>query len=239
MGKEPFNGFPRECPVFYEQLSENNDKTWFESHKSEYEKWVLHPARDFIFEIGKKLKLEVPHLIADARINRSLFKIHRDVRFSKDKKPFKTHLGIWFWEGEGKRMDCSGFYFHIEPKLFLVAAGIHLMPQEFLPEFRNSLVHEKYGIEIRSIVDHLKKDGYSVGESHYKKVPRGFSPCHVNSDLLLHNSLTASYWQDTLPEYLYSEEIISLCLEHYRKMLPLHFWMRDMAERAKASFNKK
>jgi len=147
---QDFKGFPKESIRFFEQLTLNNDKIWFEKHKEEYNQLVLLPARQFIFEMGNVLKKSIPGIIADARVNRSIFKIHRDVRFSKDKSPFKIHLGVWFWEGHGKRMECSGFYFHVEPKLFLLGAGVHLLPQEFLLEFRNSLI--QLNIKILSIL---------------------------------------------------------------------------------------
>jgi len=107
-----FKGFPKEFITFFENLKQNNSKDWFEKHRKDYEELVLHPAREFVEEMGKKLRRIAPAIHAIPKINQSLFKISRDVRFSKDKSPYKTTMGICFGEGSRKRMECSGFYFH-------------------------------------------------------------------------------------------------------------------------------
>ena len=107
-----FSGFPREYFSFFNQLKKNNSKEWFEKHRGDYDEFVLHPAREFVIEMGKKLRKIAPGVNAIPKVNQSLFKINRDVRFSKDKSPYKTYMGIWLWEGDRKRMECSGFYLH-------------------------------------------------------------------------------------------------------------------------------
>jgi len=107
-----FNGFPRQYFTFFNQLKKNNTREWFEEHRGDYDEFVLDPAREFVIAMGEKLRKIAPAVNAIPKINQSLFKINRDVRFSKDKSPYKTNMGIWFWEGRGKRMESSGFYFH-------------------------------------------------------------------------------------------------------------------------------
>ena len=104
-----FKGFPEECVEFYRDLSKNNNKVWFKEHKNDFEEYVIKPARDFVFEMGERLQIIAPGINADSRFNRSLFRINRDIRFSRDKTPYKTHLAVWFWGGSGKRMESSGF----------------------------------------------------------------------------------------------------------------------------------
>ena len=103
-----FSGFPRQYFTFFNQLKKNNTRDWFEKHRSDYDEFVLHPAREFVTEMGKKLRQIAPGVNAIPKINQSLFKINRDVRFSKDKSPYKTYMGIWLWEGNRKRMESSG-----------------------------------------------------------------------------------------------------------------------------------
>ena len=107
-----FNGFPRQYFTFFNQLQKNNSKEWFEKHREDYNEFVMHPAREFVAAMGNKLRKIAPEVKAIPKINQSLFKINRDVRFSKDKSPYKTYMGIWLWEGDRKRMECSGFYLH-------------------------------------------------------------------------------------------------------------------------------
>ena len=92
-----FSGFPRQYFTFFNQLKKNNTRDWFEKHRSDYDEFVLHPAREFVIEMGNKLRKIAPGVNAIPKINQSLFKINRDVRFSKDKSPYKTYMGIWLW----------------------------------------------------------------------------------------------------------------------------------------------
>ena len=115
-----FKGFPGEYFTFFDKLKKNNSKKWFEEHREEYDEFVMHPAREYIVVMGEKLRKIAPEVNAIPKINKSLFKINRDVRFSKDKSPYKTYMGIWLWEGAGKRMESSGFYLHVEDKKVLI-----------------------------------------------------------------------------------------------------------------------
>ena len=113
MGKESkgakiaFDGFPKKGVEFLRQLSEHNDREWFSQHKDEYNEYLLAPARDFVTALGERLRKISPGIIADPRTDRSIFRINRDTRFAKDKSPYKTHLGIFFWEGNLQKMECA------------------------------------------------------------------------------------------------------------------------------------
>src|SRR3970282_3008545 len=109
------NIFPFEAIKFLSKLKRNNNKDWFESHRDEFNNSVLEPAQEFVVVLGELLRTFVPGIIAIPKTDKSIFRLHRDVRFSKDKAPYKTNLGILFWEGDRKKMDCPGFYFHAEP----------------------------------------------------------------------------------------------------------------------------
>lgn len=223
-----FKGFPKETVDFLEDLSINNNKPWFEEHKKEYEKNVVKPSKDFVVAMGKLLKEIVPAIHADPRTNKSLFRIYRDTRFSKDKSPYKTHLGIFFWEGERKKMECSGFYFHIEPGKLFLGGGIHTFPKDLLEEYRKAVITD-YGNELVEIISDLETKGYSIGKKHYKRVPRGFDKDHENAELLLHNGMSV-YLELPIPEELFSEEILDFCIEKFTDMLPLHQWLVKISE---------
>ncbi|UCE66631.1 MAG: DUF2461 domain-containing protein [Candidatus Zixiibacteriota bacterium] len=226
-----FTGFPIECIEFFKGLEKNNDKRWFEQHKEEYEKYVQMPSRYFVVDLGKKLEKIAPNIIADPRVNRSLFKIHRDTRFSPDKRPFKTNLGIWLWEGELKRMECSGFYFHFEGDKIIIAAGLYMFPKEHLAEYRDSVVHDRYGAELVKAIKNITKDKhYKIGGKSLKKVPRGLDPEHPNAEWLLYGGIFASIAMK-IPKEFYSSKLIDLCYQHFKAMLPLHRWVVAMVER--------
>jgi uncharacterized protein (TIGR02453 family) len=104
-----FEGFPRETLRFFEGLRANNTKEWFEAHRKDYEDHVKGPSGAFVIAMGAKLKEISPAIKAIPKVNQSLFRVNRDTRFSADKSPYKTNLGIWFWEGEKNGWSARGF----------------------------------------------------------------------------------------------------------------------------------
>lgn len=219
-----FEGFPKELVVFFNDLAKNNTKLWFNEHKRNYEQFVKKPCIDFVNAMGEKLETIVPGIHAIPKINQSLFKIHRDVRFSNDKRPFKTNMGLWFWEGVARRMECSGFYFHLEGNELMFGAGIYMFPKHLLENYREAVIHRKLGPELPDIIENLTGQGYNIGRKHYKKTPRGFDKTHANADLLLFNGLYSGVSM-SIPDAFYSSDIVDLAFKHYHNMIPLHDWL--------------
>lgn len=224
-----FAGFPRECVGFYTELASNNNREWFAEHKSQFDKFVTAPARDFVSEMGKLLKSGISSgIVADPRPDKSIFRYYRDTRFSKDKSSFKTHLGIFFWEGNRAKMECPGFYFHLEPPQLMVAAGIHCFSKPLLQAYRDAVVDPKSGDQLAKAVKAvLKKNDYEVGGIHYKKVPRGYDPNHKNSALLLHDGLYAAFTTG-IPQELYSSDILDFVYKRFKDVSPVFEWLREM-----------
>jgi uncharacterized protein (TIGR02453 family) len=222
-----FNGFPRQYFAFYNQLEKNNSKEWFMKHREDYDEFVLHPASEFVIAMGKKLRKIAPEVNAIPKINKSLFKIDRDVRFSKDKSPYKTYMGIWLWEGERKRMESSGFYLHVENKNLLIGVGIKMFPKPLLDRYRRAVVDKKLGAALKSAVKKITDKGYLLDGKHYKKVPRGCDAEHPNSEYLLYNGLTARV-EAKVPNAFFSGALIDYAYSHYKNMLPLHRWLKNM-----------
>lgn len=226
-----FNGFGMETVRFFRNLERNNNRQWFADHKVQYNAHVLDPAKGFVFELGKRLLRIAPKIYAEPRIDRSIFRIYRDTRFSGNKNPYKTHLGIFLWEGPGKKVDCSGFYFHLEPPNLMLGVGIYIFDKPLLEEYRKSAAHPKHGPALARAVSQVEKKGYGIGGSHYKRVPRGFDPKHKNAELLRHKGLYAGV-ETKIPREFYSADIVDYCYKIYRDMLPLHRWLLAMTERA-------
>lgn len=229
--KSGFKGFPKEAVKFFTDLADNNNKTWFAEHKEKFETNVLAPARDFVYEMGKQLQKIAPNVVADPRVDKSIFRIYRDTRFSKDKSPYKNHLGIFFWEGHLPKMECSGFYFHLEPPTMMLAVGNHCFSKRLLPHYRESVVHKDLGPALAKAARQVsKKRDYSVGGQHYKKTPRGFDPNHDNAEFLLHDGLWAAV-ETAIPDELYSDAILKYCFTRFKDMAPLHYWLLEMTKR--------
>lgn len=225
-----FKGFPKQAVSFFRELTRHNEKTWFAAHKSEYEEQVLTPAKDFVVALGDKLRPIAPGVTADPRVNRSLFRIYRDARFSRDKSPYKTHLGIWLWEGPRPRMENSGFYFQLEPPELYLGVGMYRFPDDLLPAFRQDAAHPVHGLALADAVKTVQKAGFEVGGSKYKRTPRGLDPEHPNAELFKHDGLWAGA-NLKLPPELHTPKLVDTCYKIYRRMLPLHQWLAAFVER--------
>ena len=220
-----FKGFSKDLVQFFKNLGKNNSKQWFDKHRKEYEEHVQFPSREFVVAMGQRLRKIAPGVNAIPKVNQSLFRINRDTRFSKDKSPYKTCMGIWFWEGHRKRMECSGFYFHHEADRLLIGTGIHTFPKPLLDIYRQAVVDKKLGRELRKAIVQVTDEGYPVGGKHYKRIPRGYDESHPNSEFLLYNGLHAVL-EEKIPKQFYSEAIIDYAFSHYKKMVPIHRWLK-------------
>jgi len=224
----PFNGFPRELVRFYEDLDHNNNRDWFNRHKDLYQEFVVAPAQDFVRAMGERLRAIAPDVVADTRMTGagSIFRIYRDIRFSKDKTPYKTYLGIFLWEGQRKKTENSGFYFRLESDSLMLAAGVHVFPRPVLDAYRDAVVDPDHGPALVRAIKKVTASGpYQVGARHYKRTPRGYDPEHENAEYLLYNGLWASIESD-VPEELFTEECIDYCFERFQDMAPIHGWLR-------------
>jgi len=227
-----FKGFPRESVTFFAELQANNSKNWFDAHKENFDTFVMAPARDFVFHMGVRLQEIAPDIVADPRVNKSIFRPYRDTRFSKDKTPYKTHLGIFFWEGRLPKMECAGYYFHLEPPHLMLAAGIHCFSKRLLELYRDSVVDPEYGPTLSEAIKKAEKNrGYAVGGEHYKKTPRGYDPQHENARLLLYNGLYVAT-TGPIPDELFTPDFPDYCFAKFKKMAPLHEWLVQMTSRA-------
>ena len=223
-----FAGFPAGCRRFLRELETHNTKQWFEAHRAEYEECLLDPARAFVVALGKRLKKIAPGVHADPRVNKSLFRINRDTRFSADKSPYKTNLGVWFWDGAGKRMECPGFYFHLDARRLMLGIGMYQFSKPALERYRHAVVDGKRGPALGRAVKTVTGCGLTLGGEHYKRVPRGFDPEHKNAAYLRHNGLHAMR-EDKAPTELRSAALVDYCMGAYTDGLPLHRWLLPLA----------
>ena len=219
-----FKGFPKEMNKFFEDLKKNNTKDWFNENKKVYEDYVKRPSEEFVMAIGEKLIRISPGIMAIPKVNQSLFRLNRDTRFSKDKSPYKTNLGIWFWAGKRKRMECSGFYFHFGDGKLMLGAGIHCFTPELLKLYREAVVDKKNGPLLTKAVNQVSKKGYIIGVKHYKRVPRDYDANHERAQFLLYNGLTAMI-EEKIPKEFNSPSIVEYAFAHFKNMSPLHQWL--------------
>jgi uncharacterized protein (TIGR02453 family) len=223
-----FSGFTKETVRFFTALRRNNNKEWFDKNRETYDGHVMAPAKLFVTAMGERLRKIVPHIVAVPKVNKSIFRINRDTRFTLDPSPYKTNLGIYFWDGNRSRLETSGFYFHLEPPDLWLGVGMYMIPDSLLGRFRKALVQPKSGAEIAKIAAGISKmDGASLGGEHYKRVPTGFDPAHPNAALLKHKGLYASF-EAKIPDALFSARLVEYCFERFEPLAPLHRWLMKL-----------
>ena len=226
--KTVFSGFMKETVRFYMALRKNNNRAWFEANRATYDTHVMTPAKLFVTAMGEGLKRIAPGIVAIPAVNKSIFRINRDTRFSLDPAPYKTNLGIYFWDGRRSRMESSGFYFGLEPPDLYLGGGMYMIPESLFGRFRKDVVDKKRGAEIRKIVAAIRaREGFSVEGDRYKRVPAGFDPGHPNAELLKHKGLYASF-ETKVPEEFYSARLVDYCLARFEPIVPLHRWLMKL-----------
>lgn len=225
----PFSGFPKDTVRFLSGVSRNNDKRWFDAHREDYEQYFVEPARAFVEALAPRLRKLDREVQAVARVNGSIMRIHRDVRFSKDKTPYKDHLDLWFWTGENRGWDGSGFFFRPTPARLILGAGTHVFGPPALARYRREVLSDKRGAALMTVVAELKRRGYPVGGETYKRVPRGVPPEHPRAALLKHGGLFAT-WQGQHPKELGSARFVDFAAAHFGRLAPLHAWLAGLAD---------
>lgn len=128
--------------------------------------------------------------------------------------------------GVGKRMENSGFYFHLEDGKMMLGIGFHIFPKEFLERYRDAVVNHKFGPKLKKAVSQLAKKNYEVKGKHYKRIPLDFDGSHENADFLLYNGMHSGI-EMKVPKEFFSKELVDFSFKHYLDMLPLHEWLRE------------
>ncbi len=161
--------------AFLRELRANNTRDWFQARKARYERDVLEPALAFVADMAGPLARISPWLTADPRVGGTLFRIHKDVRFSKDKSPYKTHVGMWLHHRQaGRKADAPGFYVHLEPDNVLLALGVHMPAPPALAAIRQAMADDPQAWFAAR--DAAVRDPWSLDTPSLKRPPRGFDP---------------------------------------------------------------
>lgn len=217
-----FNGFPKETVQFLRGLQKNNNRAWFEKHRGEYDEFYTPVAKAFVSELGAALKKISPHVNYEPRVGGSMFRIHRDIRFSKDKTPYKPHMDMWFWEGVVKSMETTGFFFRLTGTHVIRGAGIHCFSKEGRSRFLEAVDSEQ-GPKLARAVAKLEHNGFVVGGEKLKRVPRDYDPDHKLGELLKHKGLHVS--KEALHSSdLHSKKFIVECAKDYKAVWPVSRW---------------
>ena len=162
---------------FLTDLRSNNTREWFQANKELYRRDVQEPLLRFISDFAGELAEISPHFVADPRPSGgSMFRIYRDVRFSKDKSPYKTHAAVQFRHREGKDAHTPCFYLHLAPDEIFAAAGLWQPPGPALNRIRAAIVDQPD--RWTEVVAATRNNELELGGDSLKRAPRGIDPDH-------------------------------------------------------------
>ena len=226
MAEHRFEGFSRELAEFLGELDHHNNKAWFDQNRERYERVMLEPAKRFVAAMQPALAAITPELHAEPRVGGSIMRVARDTRFSKDKTPYKPHLDMMFWQGEGRNKEAPCFFMRIGARALWVGAGLHGFTPQQLERYRVAVADETRGAALRDAIRAVTARGFELNEPHYKRVPRGYPADHPDAALLRHDALYAVR-TDPLPEALFGPRAPAYCGQLFAALRPLQAWLVD------------
>ena len=184
----PFEGFPKEGIAFLQKLKKNNNRPWFQKHKEEYERLVKFPMQCLIASTAQKLADDAPEILFSPR--KSIFRIYRDVRFSKNKAPYKTNIAASFdFRGKKSPTETPGLYLGIEPGEIFIGGGLYMPTGEQLKAIRRSIAdHPDEFLEVVRDRVFKRTFGEIMGEK-LQKAPLGYPKDHSMIDFLRYKQL--------------------------------------------------
>jgi uncharacterized protein (TIGR02453 family) len=207
-----FTGFPDEGLVFYEGLEADNSKTYWTEHKADYEAHVRRPFTALLAELA-------PGFGAP-----KLFRPYRDVRFSNDKTPYKTHQGAVVTSDQGV---LGAWYVQVSAEGLMVAGGVWRLESDQVARYRRAVADDVQGPRLLELVRRLTDAGHEIGGDRLTRVPKGFEVEDAERvDLLRHRSLHAlRRWEPA--DWLHTREALDRVSTAWRDFTPLNRWLAD------------
>jgi len=189
-----FNGLPKDFFVFFKELAKNNERAWFEENKQRYKDVVVGPLSDFMSAMAPRVAKISKHIVVDPRPNGgSMFRIYRDVRFAKDKRPYKEHAGCQFRHALGKDAHVPGFYMHFAPDEVFFGGGVWMPEPDALNKVRRAIADQpkawKKVVEDKTFAKSFK----GVEGDALSRPPKGFDAGHPFIDDIKRKSFFAMH----------------------------------------------
>jgi uncharacterized protein (TIGR02453 family) len=207
-----FTGFPVAALDFYDDLEMDNTRSFWEAHKQVY----LESVRAPMVALTEALAAE----FGPAKV----FRPYRDVRFAKDKTPYKTHQGAFVAVAPH-----TGFYVHLAAPGVRVGGGFYHAESADLARIRAAIDDERSGSELEKLLAKLRRQGLEVGGEQLKRPPRGYAADHPRVDLLRHKSLTVGR-DYGFEQVIHTPELLDLVRRDWRRMRPLVEWVADRVD---------
>lgn len=222
-----FNGFPKDTTKFLVELHEHNTREWFTADKTRYKESIEAPAKDFLDAASDALSI-----VAGQPLAGKIFRIYRDVRFSKDKTPYNTHIRVLFHSLDVDS-TCGNhpvFCFSLERDRVITGTGTGTMEfsKSTLDAFREAVADNKRGKALEKLLaKYSPADGYRIDPPALKRMPAGYDNDHPREALLRHKALMVWHEAQLTPE-VYTPKFIPGIVQRYKKMKPVYDWINTL-----------
>ena len=210
---EPFTGFPEEALDFYEGLEADNSKAYWNDHREVYDRAVAAPMRSLLAALAPRFGTP------------KFFRPYRDVRFSKDKTPYKTHAGAVVAE-PGR----AAFYVQVDADGLLAAGGYWHCTTEHARALRAAVADDASGPTVVRVVNRLRREGFEIGGDQLKRIPKPWDDTHLRADLLRQKALTGSVHHPPA-EWLHTPAALDRVTEAWTSLTPLNRWLERYVPR--------
>lgn len=205
-----FTGFPETAPDFYAQLELDNTKEFWANHQDTYRREVREPMEALLADLAEEFGPG------------KVFRPHRDVRFSADKRPYKTHQG-----GYVQVAPATGWYAEVSAEGFRLGGGCYQMDPGTLTAYRKAVHEDRTGPQLVRIVDALRDAGWEVTGDRLKTAPRGYPRDHPRIDLLRHRTIAVMRWFNEL-DVVSSPALVDRVWADWHEVGPLVDWLRAL-----------
>ncbi len=207
-----FSGFSSAALDFYDDLEVDNTKSFWEAHKDVYLEQVKAPMVALTDALAQEF--------GEAKV----FRPYRDVRFSKEKTPYKTHQGAFVGAA-----PATGWYVEVAAPGVRVGAGIYHAAGSELAAVREGMADEKSGKVLERILRDLERGGFEVAGEQLKTAPRGYAKDHPRIDLLRHKSLLGMKHYGFEP-FIHTPELLDRIRDDWRRLRPLVGWLAEQLD---------
>jgi uncharacterized protein (TIGR02453 family) len=215
-----FPGFPPEAMAFLADLRDHNDRAWFAEHRAVYERAIKGPGDVLLACLEPELAA-----LTGAPVSGKIFRIHRDVRFSKDKRPYNAHLHIAFpARGGASGVTACGYFFALEPARVLLGAGGFDFAGPVLDAYRAAVADPKKGPALAAILAKFAKAGLRLDGAELKRTPAPYAQDHPRAALLRRKGLHV--WRDvTDPAVIEGPGLFDEAIATFKTLAPLVKWL--------------
>jgi uncharacterized protein (TIGR02453 family) len=203
---------------FLSDLKQNNHREWFQAHKPDYDK-ARKNFEEFASALLENLK-SFDKALQNIEVKQCLFRIYRDVRFSPNKEPYKTHFGVYFGKNGGKNSDLAGYYFHLDPDESFFGGGIYMPQPEYLKTIRKEIFYQID--EFNGIINAPSFKNYYDGIEEIeklKKAPADFPADFPEIELIKNKHFFSSHYYN--PQDTFNDNYINYVTEGFRAVKPL------------------